>query len=280
MSEKDHDKVVTEIQQVTNKMLQARVTLYIIDPGGPLKADELTDQTLDPSNVSSSGSSIGDFGDNLGMDTFATNTGGRVIGGRNDLDLQVAEVSQEGSEYYTLSYVPTGDSDQAQPYRKINVTVNVPGLHVITRTGYFTTQTPVSKVALAPRARQANDVKYDLMNAARTTMAYTALHTNAKRSKNGYTVFVNANDLKFAPQPDGSRMAEVTILAVCYSNKGKESAQRAAEMKESLAATDVIKPDSQVGFTLPLVVPPFTQRVRIVVRDAATGALGATNANP
>lgn len=280
MSEKDHDKVVTEIQQVTNKMLQARVTLYIIDPGGPLKADDPTDQTLDPSNVSSAGSSIGDFGDNLGMDTFATNTGGRVIGGRNDLDVQVAEVSQEGSEYYTLSYVPTGDSNEAQPYRKINVTVNVPGLRVITRTGYFTAETPVSKVALAPKAKQANDVKYDLMSAARTTMAYTALHTDAKRSKNGYNVLVNANDLKFAEQPDGSRMAEVTILAVCYSNKGKETAQRAAEMKQQLAATDVIHPGSQVSFALPLVVPPFTGRVRIVVRDAATGALGATNANP
>jgi hypothetical protein len=194
--------------------------------------------------------------------------------------VQLAQVSQEGTEYYTLSYVPTGDSSAAQPYRKINVTVNVPGLKVITRTGYFTTETPVSKIALAPKAKQANDVKYDLMSAARTTMPYTGLHTNAKRSKNGYAVLVNANDLKFAEQPDGSRIAEVTILAVCYNNKGKETAQHAAEMKQQLAPTDVIRPDSQVSFALPLVVPPFTQRVRIVVRDAATGNLGATNANP
>jgi hypothetical protein len=261
-------------------MLEARVTLYIIDPGGPLKADDLTDQTLDPSNVSSSGSDVGDFGDNMGMNTFATNTGGRVIGGRNDIDVQLAQVSQEGTEYYTLSYVPTSDSGAAQPYRRIKVTVNVPGLRVITRTGYFTSERPVSKIALAPKARQASDVKYDLMSAARTTMPYTGLHTDAKRSKNGYAVFVNANDLKFAEQPDGSRIAEVTLLAVCYNNKGKETAQRAMEMKQVLASTDVIRPDSQVSFALPLVVPPFTGRIRIVVRDAATGTLGATNATP
>jgi VWFA-related protein len=280
MSEKDHDKVVTAIEHVTDKMLQARVTLYIVDPGGPLKADDPTDETIDPSNVSSAGSAIGDFGDNMGMDTFATNTGGRVIGGRNDLDAQVAQVSQEGTEYYTLSYVPTGESDAAQPFRKINVTVNVPGLKVITREGYFTSEVPVSKVALAPKAKQANDVKYDLMSAARTTMAYTGLHADAKRSKNGYTVLVNANDLKFAQQPDGSRLAEVTIVAVSYNNKGKETSQRAAEMKQSLDASDVIKPDSQVGFAFPMVVPPFTERVRIVVRDAATGVIGSANANP
>jgi VWFA-related protein len=283
ISEKDHDKVVTEIENVTDKMLQARVTLYIIDPGGPLKADDLTDQTLDPSNVTSAGSNVGDFGnfsDNMSMNSFADNTGGRVIGGRNDLDAQVAQVSQEGTEYYTMSYVPTGESDAAQPFRKIHVTVNVPGLRVVTRQGYFTKSAPVTQVALAPKAKQANDVKYDLMNAARTTMPYTGLHADAKRSKNGYAVMVNANDLKFTEQPDGSRVAEVTILAVCYSNKGKESAQHAAEMKEALAASDVIKPGSQVSFAFPIVVPPFTQRVRFVVRDAATGAIGSANANP
>jgi VWFA-related protein len=280
MSERDHDKVVAEIKQVTNKMLQARVTLYIIDPGGPLKADDPTDDTIDPSNVSSSGSAIGDFGDNMGMNTFADNTGGRVIGGRNDLDAQVAQVSQEGTEYYTLSYVPSGESDAAQPFRKIHVMVNVPGLRVVTREGYFTSEAPVSQVALAPKAKQANDVKYDLMSAARTTMPYTGLHTDAKRSKNGYSVLVNANDLKFTEQPGGSRMAEVTILAVCYNNKGKETAQHAAEMKEALAASDVITAKSQVSFVFPMVVPAFTQRIRFVVRDSATGAIGSANANP
>ena len=280
MSESDHDKVVAKIEQVTDKMLQARVTLYIIDPGGPLKADTPTEDTIDPSLVSSSGGAIGDFGDNMGMDTFADNTGGRVIGGRNDLDAQVAQVSQEGTEYYTLSYVPKGESDAAQPFRKILVTVNVPGLKVITRQGYFTSETPVSKVAVAPKAKQANDVKYDLMSAARTMMPYTALHTSATRSKNGYSVLVNANDLRFAEQPDGSRLAEVTIVAVCYNNKNKETAQHAAELKEALGPNDVVKPDSQVGFPFPMVVPPFTERVRFVVRDAATGALGSANANP
>jgi VWFA-related protein len=277
MSESDHDKVVAKIEQVTDKMLQARVTLYIIDPGGPLKADTPTEYTLDPNLP---GTAIGDFGGNMGMDTFADNTGGRVIGGRNDLDAQVARVSLEGTEYYTLSYVPSGESDAAQPFRRIHVTVSVPGLRVVTRQGYFTNQAPVSKVAIAPKAKQANDVKYDLMSAARTTMPYTALHTNAKRSKNGYSVLVNANDLKFAEQADGSRQAEVTIVAVCYNNKGKETAQHAAEMKQVLAASDVIKADSQVGFAFPMIVPPFTERVRFVVRDAATGALGSANANP
>ena len=128
---------------------------------------------------------------------------------------------RKGTEYYTLSYVPSGESDAAQPFRKIHVTVNVPGLRVVTREGYFTSEAPVSQVALAPKAKQANDVKYDLMSAARTTMPYTALHTDAKRSKNGYSVLVNANDLKFTEQPGGSRMAEVTILAVCYNARAR-----------------------------------------------------------
>ena len=67
---------------------------------------------------------------------------------------------------------------------------------MVTRQGYFTSEAPVSRVAVAPKAKQANDVKYDLMSAARTTMPYTGLHTDAKRSKNGYAVLVIRNDLE------------------------------------------------------------------------------------
>lgn len=280
LSESDHDRVMAAIKQVTDRMLQARVTLYIIDPAGPERVDDATEQSIDPTQVGSPAGNMGDFGDNMGMNTFAKNTGGRVIGGRNDLGAQVAQVSLEGTEYYTLTYVPAGDSNAAQQYRRIRVTVSDPSLRVITRNGYFAGEAPVHQVAIAPKAKQKQDVKFDLMSAARTTMVYTGLHTEVKRSKNGYALLVNANDLKFIDQADGSRMAEVTVLAICYNAKGKETAQHAAELRQQLAATDVIGPQSQVSLAFPMIVPPFTQRVRFVVRDAATGVIGAVNAMP
>jgi VWFA-related protein len=278
MSASDHDRVLAAIQQVTDRMLSARVTLYVIDPAGPIAADEVTEQSIDPTQVASVGTSIGDFGDNLGFYNFATETGGRVITGRNDMDAQVAQASAEGTKYYTLSYVPTSTNDELRPYRKIRVLVNDPSLRVITRDGYFGGHTAVSAVALAHKAKQPADVKLDLLNAARTTMVYTGLHMQIERTTNGYTLLVNANDLKFNEQMDGTRLAEVTVVAVCYSAKGKELSQKVAELKEQLEVGDQIEPQSRVGFAFPMIVPASTARVRFVMRDAGTAYLGTAEA--
>ena len=62
--------------------------------------------------------------------------------------------------------MPASTDDTARPFRRISVTVNVPGLRVITREGYFAGVEPVSAVSVG-KEKQAKDVRYDLMAAAR-----------------------------------------------------------------------------------------------------------------
>ena len=280
MSESDHGRIFGAIQQVTDRMLAARVALYVIDPAGPVAGDTATDETIDPGNVSSPGSSVGNVGGKFGFYDFAANSGGRVITGRNDLEVQAAKVSAEAAQYYTLSYVPTSASDAARPYRKIHVAVSDPSLRVIARDGYFAGQPAVSSVALAAKARQPSDIKFDLLNAARTRMVYTGLHMQAERTKDGYSLLVNANDLRFNEQTNGTRLAEVTVVAVCYNAKNKEVSQKAAELTELLEPGDRIGPQSRVGFAFPMIVPASTSRVRFVMRDAGTAYLGTAEAKP
>jgi hypothetical protein len=91
---------------------------------------------------------------------------------------------------------------------------------------------------------------------------------------------VNANDLKFSDQIDGTRLAEVTADAVCHDAKGKETSQQVSELKEQLKAADQIGPQSRVGFAFPMIVPAFTTRVRFVMRDAGTAVLGTAEGKP
>jgi hypothetical protein len=51
-------------------------------------------------------------------------------------------------------------------------------------------------------------------------------------------------------------------------------------LKQQIEASDVIGPQSQVGFVFPFAVPPGTSRVRIVMRDAGTGTMGSVNTKP
>ena len=280
LSESDHDRVVSVIEQVTDRMLASRVTLYTIDPEGPARTDDANPYNIDPTQVGTTAGNIGDFGDNMGFYTFAKATGGRVITGRNDIDVQLAQVTREGTEYYTLSYVPTTTTDAARPYRRIRVVVNDPSLIVMTRDGYFGGEAPVSAVSLERKTKQPADIRFDLMNAARTTLAYTGLHMDALRTKNGYNLAVNAQDLQFNAQANGTRSAEVTVVAVCLDKKGKIIGQHTAELKEELAATDQITPGARVGFAFPLALPPFTDHVRFVMRDAGTGTMGSTDGKP
>ncbi len=280
LSQSDRDRVVAQIETVTDKMLAARVTLYTIDPEGPAAAEEMTATSIDPTSVSSPGATIGDFGDNMGFYQFAIATGGRVITGRNDLDAQFSQISQEATEYYTLSYVPTSANDVARPYRHIRVIVNDPNLRVMTRDGYFGGEAAVAVVSTDRKVKQPQEIRFDLLNAARTTLPYTGLHMTAQSMMNGFNLLVNASDLKFVSQPDGTRVAEVTVVAVCYNAKGKETSQHAAELKQELSATDQILPNSRVGFAFPMMVPGFTDHVRFVMRDAGTGTMGSAEGKP
>jgi len=281
MSVLDEDKAKATLAIVTNRMLASHITLYTIDPEGP-RAPTQAGETAPSGSSMDGGDDNSDVATSVSMDfeAIARSTGGHSTFGRNDIGVQVAKMAQEGREYYTLAYVPNSGGNTPREYRRIKVTVDDPSLQVIARDGYFGTKEAVVAVAPNTAKQQPKQLKFDLLNAARTTMVYTGLHTNAARAKNGYSLLVTAKDLQWETQGDGSRQAEVTVVAVCYDTKGKELAQHAAELKEVIEATDRIEGGAKVGFAFPMMAPMKTARIRFVVRDADTGTMGSVDAAP
>ncbi len=280
LSNRDNDKVKATIQMVTNRMLAAHVTLYMIDPEGVVAQDPGAPDSFGNGMPGDPSSGYGAYDIGLGFENFVSVTGGRILAGRNDVDAEIGQTATEGTQYYTLSYVPSSGNDAAQPYRKIRVTLNDPSLRVITRDGYFGGEEKVYEVAPNTVKKQPKQLLFDLTAAARTTLVYNGLHLEPVHTKSGFLLKAKANDLTWTSQPDGSRLAEVTVVAVGYNNHDKETGQHAAELKETIEATDVIGPQSQVGFAFPFAVPPGTARIRFVMRDATTGTLGSTDAKP
>ena len=271
----DDNRIRRVVRTVTNRMLAAHMTMYLIDPEGPAFHSDVT---------APAGSELdGSFGSvanepNMSFESFARSTGGRVLFGRNDVETEVQETTTEGAKYYTLAYAPSGMYDKGHPYHALRVTVDGPGLRVITRDGYFGGTEAVQKLAPNTEKRQPVQVRFDLLNAARTTMVYTGLHSEAVAEKDGYSLQVIGNDLHWSPQPDGSRRSEITVLAVCYSAKDKELGQHAAELTDELEAKDRLGPATRVAFRFPMAVPAGTTRVRFVLRDAETGTMGSASA--
>jgi len=258
-------------------MLQARVTLNMIEPTGVQTGSQDTGSGSDDSSAVDTGvANLSPYMGNLDFATFATATGGEIFSNRNDIDIAIGQSITNGGIYYTLSYSPTNSSDDAQKYRRIRVKLRDSSLHAVTRDGYFPDAASIDPVPIAG-AKPVMQLQFDLVSAARTKLAYNGLKIEATRAADGYVLLVGTKDLHWADQPDKSRLAEVTVMTVFFNVKDKELQSSAMELKEKIAKDGQLNNKSEVALKLPIQPPPGTSRVRFVVRDAATGVLGTAD---
>lgn len=288
LNKKEAELVKTMLHDVTGRLLRARITLNIIDPEGTISHDlsqtdvvyqDVAARMVDATALGSSASYGLEFGPYSGafnFEKFATASGGHIIKGRNDLDALVAQTAQDGARYYTLSYSPTSSSEASQDFRTIRVVMKDPTLVARTREGYFGGTVPIDKVTIGEK-KQANPLEFDLVTAAQNALSYTALHVDAGRSANGVAVRIRAHDLNWDAPPAEARRAEMTAFVICYDSKGKNLGQHAKQVTIALHADDKVDLSSTVGIDMPFAIPPSTSRVRVVVRDAATGKLGTAD---
>jgi hypothetical protein len=75
------------------------------------------------------------YEDHLSVDDFAANTGGKAYYDRNDLDTAIRQDIANGSDYYSLSYVPPPSKYDGR-YHTIKVNVDRPGLDLLYRDHY------------------------------------------------------------------------------------------------------------------------------------------------
>jgi VWFA-related protein len=90
----------------------------------------------------------------LRMETVAEDTGGTVYAESNDLASELSQAIDDGSHYYTLSYL-TPHHLTAGHYHKIKITAKRPGLHLVYRTGYNDEQPPQPATPVGPKLIQA-----------------------------------------------------------------------------------------------------------------------------
>jgi len=277
-SDSDAQKIADALELVTRRMLEARMSVSTLDPAG-VDASAPVEDIADEAVSGSGPSSINDFVQDASFDGLARSTGGTVVHGLNDLDRLIATDANRAADFYTLTYAPSGSSNAAQPYRNIRVVMKDPNLHAVTRTGYY--DGPVTEAPVTPSnpKAQSREFKFDLLSAGGSHLVYTGLHVTAAKEGDGYRVFVEAGDLQWTLQQDGTQLAEVSIVGVAFNSKDKVLRQDAEEFKERIHDTD--QPHGkQVNFRFAMPVPLGASRVRFVVRDAVTGNIGSVDFAP
>jgi hypothetical protein len=266
---------------VINVMRDARITLTTIDPT-IASAGTVLIETPDDLDAAENENGSDPFAGDESFQLLAPATGGRVYASRNDVDAEIGESIRDGNNYYTLSYAPTNHNDAAQPYRRISIKMNVPGLTATTRNGYYTQAATPPPPATAADAKQAlNKLAFDLGAAANSTMAYTGLAVAGQRlpgAPAAFSVRLPTSALDFEPKPDGVSQAEVTIMVASFNRDNKMIAHQIQEM--TARQRPGTQPAATTDFRIQANVPAGTTRVRVIVRDALTGKIGTTDLAP
>jgi VWFA-related protein len=131
---KQQNQIFANLVSITNQLLQARVTLYSVDPlgnGESLSRGAYYKQFL--KGISKPGQvQIG----NLGLPVLAVQSGGLALNFNNDVASLLQECLSDAAPYYEISFEPT-PSDQRDEYHRLEIQIAKPGLTARTRQGYY-----------------------------------------------------------------------------------------------------------------------------------------------
>ena len=268
------DLIEAAYRRVLVRLLAARITMYTINPaaGDSSTVDIETPADLDTA-LNANGTSPFDGG-SVGFTMLAPATGGLAFMGRNDLNNVIREGIDKGRDYYTLSYVPTSETQAAATFRNIKVVMKDKTLIATTRNGYFpeTAADLNSTIDKTLTMKQVSaNLKLDLSAALTTTVSYNGLTISAEKASDGtYVIHVaDAGIGWFAAGGTNAQHAEATVAAGWYDAKGKLLGH---EAEEEFAAQGTYA--SGASFKLKVPLPPHSARLRFVVRDAYNGRMG------
>ncbi len=256
------------IETSTNALRDARVSLYTLDPAGV---------STEPPAVDSDGFADDPFAQEVDFDAMARASGGHAFYGRNDVDKVIARSARDGASFYTLAYRPSVPRTDLATFHNIRVVVKQPGLRAETREGYYSTVAGAPPVAATDKQPDLQRLNFAV--AAQSMMVYDAVHMSVEPvagNPNEFRMILNSGDLAWQESGPGKLIARVTVAAKSFSSK----AAMDGTLKISTLQVDETsgKPAaSTVSLLVNIPTKGAAVRARFLVRDEATGKLGAIN---
>ncbi len=277
--EADQQKALFDsIRRLSDQLLKARVSIYSIDPrgvqtnsasfaGGNNFAYAAYLNGLSQTNDAAFG--------NLAIQTLATQTGGHVFYGRNDVDREIATSLTDGNTYYTLAYSPA-NKDFHGEFRKIKITVvNRPDLKVQTRDGYYA----MPDNQTADPKREFQELSGSLVtpipfNGILIPTSYTRL-VKSPAPHISVRFVIPSTSLSWVPDAKGHLSAHITIAS---ADRGKHGAWKPIMLHVyTVALPDGATPSASTQTSIHFQMPyRESNHLRFVVRDDATGRIGSS----
>jgi VWFA-related protein len=220
-----------------------------------------------------------------GMDTLAKETGGFSVRNSNDLAGGIKRVLEDQS-YYLVAYEPDSETFEAdrRKFNKIEIKVLRKGLTARYRSGFFNVSD--STVAKQPIIESGSPT-FQLQRALMSPFAVNdlSLRLNALFGNAPEGAYVNsllhieAKDLRFTDEPDGSKKAVFDVWAACYGDKGipTDQIRKTYTLSVKPERYKKVVEDGFVYFFLFPVKKAGPYQYRVAIRDSQSGKIGSAS---
>jgi VWFA-related protein len=276
-----------EVAAVTNALADAKVAVYPVNPAGV--------QTQAYYDVSNHGTinygSIGNtqknalnrenealFAAQESMQEVAEQTGGKVCVNHNDLADCVKTAVTEGSSYYEIAYYPDA-SEWHGEFRKIVLKAGRPGLQLSYRQGYYAHSWDQAQAG----EKSGNDSQLqeaacgDLLTSTAVLVFAEPLPPD-QPGQAKYFMAIDARMLTFSPSENGGHEVRLDLALCVLDRSGNPLQFMQDHLRQQLAEKEyAVTVTRGVSHVVQFAPKPETARVRLVVRDVASGRLGSVD---
>jgi VWFA-related protein len=273
-----------EMQDVGTALMDGKIAIYPVDAGG-VRTQTMFDASTrvrQPNNGARMGQAI-QREDTLRqssqqvMRDLADETGGRVCLGDNDFADCVKKAVDDASSYYELAYYPS-NGDWKGEFHRITIKTTHPGTHLWYREGYFARPLAAdsgSSEQQANAAIQKAGCQDPLPSTAILLMIRVLPPDQPGAAK--YFLAIDPKVLTFGTPSTGEHVLDTTLAACTFDKTGKPMQYYTKASRASLNEEQFATASHGVTETFQFMPQPGTARVRLLVRDSASGRIGSVD---
>jgi VWFA-related protein len=257
---------VAEINRATRSLNDGNVALYAVDARGLIPTF-----TGVPGNHTVTTLSMVQGNQDILL-SLSEQTGGRAFLNTNDIQGAIRRAADDARMTYVLGYYPADDRWDGR-FHRINVKVKRPGFDVRHRQGYFAVAT--LKQADSQRTAALNAAVVSPIDASALGLTVRVEPVTGKPSDYRLTIRVQPSAIALERR-DGASLGALDVVVAQVRPDGAEG--RSLQQQYEVRVPDDRLPQFQrqgVSVDHTFTLTPTAERLRVVVRDVRTGAIGA-----
>ncbi|HTE89964.1 MAG TPA: VWA domain-containing protein [Terriglobales bacterium] len=285
------DPLVLEgLQRLTDAADRASVVIYGIDPRGvqtyqltaadstsEMSAQEISQVPMDRSTQA--------FNSNQGMEILTSQTGGLFIHSDNDIDGALRRVIDDSGSYYLIGYRPdpsTFDRKTGRPqFHRLQVRMKRPHLRVRSRSGFFGMSDDEQQLSGHAGEGQLKRAIFSPFDSGSIHVRLTALFGIVPKLGPvlDYMLYIDARDVKFTNEPDGSHKTAFDLLAITFGDNGQavdaDARRFTLQMKDDGYQRTLR--DGLIYVRHHPIKKPGAYQLRIALQDTASQEIGSAS---